>query len=142
MEFFFERTANADRDRTFNVFTNYENYLQLVPDFFPSVRVRSVRNNTAIVEERMVLGGREFLIMAKHVSENPVSHEIFIVGGDVKGSHIRQEFVRLGDDQTKILVNVRLNLGIRLKILCVFGECNLEQGCSDVLDAFVRAAEN
>ena len=59
-----------------------------LPQHFPSVRIRSVRGNVAVVEEHMNLGERELLIMAKHVSEEPVLHDVFVIGGDAKGSHI------------------------------------------------------
>ncbi|MCH9657142.1 polyketide cyclase, partial [archaeon] len=83
--------VGVKRERAFEVFSNYENYQSLVPQHYPSVRVRSVRGDLAVVEEHFNLGTTEMLVMARHVSTKPVLHEIFIIGGDAKGSHIRQE---------------------------------------------------
>ena len=42
--------------------------------------------------------------MAKHVTEPPVTlHDIFIIGGDAKGSHIQQQFIEIPEG-TKIML--------------------------------------
>ena len=94
-KFSLEKTIHANRDVVFQIFSNYENYEKLIPRHFPSIRVRSVRGDVSVVEERLMLGDTELLIMAKHVSKEPVLHEVFVIGGDAKGSQIRQEFIQL-----------------------------------------------
>ena len=140
-QFTFEKIVNANRDVVFEIFSNFENYQQLVPQYFPSTRIRSVRDNVAVVEEHLVLGEKEFLIMAKHVSNSPVIHEVFVIGGDAKGSHIKQEFIEL-ENATKILVDVSLKFKGKLKISAIFGRNNFKDDYSKVLDAFVKIAEN
>ena len=49
-------TVNAKREHVFEIFSNYENYQKLVPQHFPSVRIRSVRGELAVVEEHFNLG--------------------------------------------------------------------------------------
>ncbi len=66
-KFSLEKTVNAKRETVFDILSNYENYQKLIPQHYPSVRVRSVRENISVVEEHMNLGDREFVIMAKHV---------------------------------------------------------------------------
>ena len=66
------RQAYGTRDQTKFGIEFYENYEKLFPQHFPSVRVRSVRNNTSVVEEHIVLGDQELVIMAKHVRDEPV----------------------------------------------------------------------
>ena len=80
-----------------------------MPQHFPSVRVRSVRGNVSVVEEYMNLGDRELLIMAKHVTTEPVLHEVFVIGGDAKGSHIKQQFIKISQG-TRIIVDVDFKL--------------------------------
>ena len=71
---------------SFEIFSNFENYQKLLPQHFPSVRVRSIRNDIAVVEEHMILGDKELVIMAKHVSQKTCYlHEVFVIGGDAKG---------------------------------------------------------
>ena len=123
------------------ILSDYENYQKLLPQYFPSVRVRSVRGNVSVVEEHMNLGSLELLIMAKHVTEAPILHEVFVIGGDAKGSHIRQEFVELSKG-TKIIVDVDLKLKGKMKMSSLFGKNKFEEDYTKILNDFIKIAEN
>jgi len=140
-KFSLEKTINANRDTVFQIFSNYEDYEKLIPQHFPSIRVRSVRGDVSVVEERLVLGDTELLIMAKHVSKEPVLHEVFVIGGDAKGSKIRQEFIQL-ENGTKILVDVDLKFKGKMKISSMFRKNDFKRDYSKILDDFVKLAEN
>ncbi len=121
--------------------SDYENYQKLIPQHFPSVRIRSVIGNTSVVEEHMNFGEYELLILAKHVTKEPVLHEIFVIGGDVKGSYIKQQFIEIPEG-TKIIVDVDLKLKSKLKISNLFGKNNFEEDYLKILDDFAKIAEN
>jgi len=140
-QFSLEKTVNAQRESVFEVFSNFENYQQLVPQHFPSVRIRSVRGDVAVVEEHLNFGELELIIMAKHVSKKPILHEIFVIGGDAKGSHIKQEFIEL-ENKTKILVDVDLKFKGKMKISSMFGKNTFEQDYGKLLDDFAKIVEN
>lgn len=140
-KFSLEKNINANRDVVFQIFSNYDNYEKLIPQHFPSIRVRSVRGDVAVVEERLMLGGAELLIMAKHVSKEPVLHEVFVIGGDAKGSKIRQEFIQL-EKGTKILVDVDLKFKGKMKISSMFRKSDFKSDYGKILDDFVKIAEN
>lgn len=140
-KFSIEKIVNAKREKTFEIFSNYENYQKLLPQHFPSVRIRSVRENVSVVEEHLNLWDREFLIMAKHVTNSPVLHEIFVIGGDVKGSYIKQQFIKLSEG-TKIIVDVNLKLTGKMKIYDILGKNKIGQSYEEILDGFVKIAEN
>jgi len=140
-KFSLEKIINAQRESVFEVFSNFENYQQLIPQHFPSVRIRSVRGNVAVVEEHLNFGELELIIMAKHVSKKPVLHEIFVIGGDAKGSHIRQEFIEL-ENKTKILVDVDLKFKGKMKISSMFRKNMFEQDYGKILDDFAKIVEN
>jgi len=89
----------------------------------------------------MVLGGVEFLIMAKHVNEKPILHDIFVIGGDAKGSHIRQEFVEL-EKGTKVLVDVDLKFKGKMMLSGLFGRHDFKESYGKILDDFAKIAEN
>ena len=129
------------REIVFSLLSDYENYQKLIPQHFPSVRIRSVRGNTSVVEEHMNFGEHELLIMAKHVTKEPVLHEIFVIGGDVKGSYIKQQFLEIPEG-TKIIVDVDLKLKSKLKISNLFGKNNFEENYLKILDDFAKIAEN
>jgi coenzyme Q-binding protein COQ10 len=140
-KFSLEKTINANRKDVFEIFSNFENYQKLIPQHFPSVRIRSVRGNVSVVEEHLLLGHTELVIMAKHVSEEPILHEIFVIGGDAKGSHIKQEFIEL-EHGTKILVDVDLKFKGKQRISSMFGRNNLQNDYAAILDDFIKIVEN
>ncbi len=140
-KFSLEKIVDAKREIVFEILSNYDNYQKLIPQHFPSVRVRSVRGNISVVEEHMILGDLELLIMAKHVTTEPVLHEIFIIGGDAKGSYIKQQFITVSEG-TKIIVDVDLKLKGKMKISKMFGKNKFEHDYSKILDDFVKIAEN
>ena len=100
-----------------------------------------MRGDVSVVEEHLILGDLELLIMAKHVSQKPILHEVIVIGGDAKGSRIRQEFIEL-EKGTKILVDVDLKFKGKMKISAMFGKNNFKHDYDKVLDDFVKLAEN
>ena len=139
-QFSFDKTVDAKREIVFDIFSNFERYQILLPKHFPSIRVRSIRGNVAVVEEHLNLGEREFVIMAKHVKEEPVLHDIFVIGGDAKGSHISQQFLEISD-KTKIIVNVSLKFRSKIKISNIFQKNTLVQDYGKIIDDFIKIAE-
>ena len=138
-KFTLEKIVNAKREIVFDILSNYENYQKLLPRHFPSVRVRSVRGNISVVEEHMNLGDQEFIIMAKHVAEKPTIHEVFVIGGDAKGSYIKQQFLEISK-KTKIIVNVDWKQG-KMRVSRIFGKKNFEKYYADILDDFAKISE-
>ena len=136
-----EMIVDAKRDRVFEIFSNYENYQNRVPQHFPSVRIRSVRGDLAVVEEHLNLGSTELLVMARHVSQKPILHEVFIIGGDAKGSHIRHEFVEL-DGRTKVLFDIDFKFKGKMKISHMFGKNTVLHDYSLIMSDFAKIAEN
>jgi ribosome-associated toxin RatA of RatAB toxin-antitoxin module len=139
--FSLEKIVDAKRDSVYKVLSNYENYQKFLPQYFPSVRVRSVRENISVVEEHMILGDQELIIMAKHVTDEPVLHEIFIIGGDIKGSYIKQQFLELSE-KTQIIVDVDFKLKGKMKVFSLFGKNKFQQAYSNIFDAFTQISEN
>jgi coenzyme Q-binding protein COQ10 len=140
-KFSLEKIAHAKRETVYEILSNYENYQKLIPQHFPSVRVRSVRENISVVEEHMNFGDKELVIMAKHVTEEPVLHEVFVIGGDIKGSRIKQQFIEISEG-TKIIVDVDLKLKGKMKMSSMFGKNRFEENYSKILDDFIKIAEN
>jgi len=140
-KFSLEKIVNAKREIVFDTLSNYENYQKLIPQHFPSVRVRSVRGNISVVEEHLNLGDRELVLMAKHVTEEPVLHEVFVIGGDAKGSYIKQQFIEISQG-TRIMVDVDFKLKGKMKMSSIFGKNKFEEDYAKILDDFVKIAEN
>ena len=125
-KFSLEKIINAKKENVYEIFSNYDNYQKLVPQHFPSVRVRSVRGNISVVEEHMNLGDKELIIMAKHVATPPVLHEVFVIGGDAKGSYIKEQLIEVSEG-TQIIVDVDLKLKGKMKMSNMFGKNKMQK---------------
>ncbi|MFQ5496904.1 MAG: polyketide cyclase [Nitrosopumilus sp.] len=140
-KFTIKKTVNVKREILFNILSGFENYQKLFPQHFPSIRIRSVRNNVAIVEEHLNLDDKELVIMSKHVSQKPILHEIFVIGGDAKGTHIKQQFIE-HPSGTKLIVDVDFKLKGIMKIAGLFGKNKFAQDYEKIIDDFIKIAEN
>jgi coenzyme Q-binding protein COQ10 len=140
-KFSLEKIVNKDRNAVFEIFSNFENYQRIVPQHYPSIRIRSIRGDVSVVEEHLILGDLELVIMAKHVSQKPILHEMYVIGGDAKGSKIKQEFIEL-ENGTKVLIEVDLKFKGKMKISSMFGKNNFKHDYDAILDDFVKITEN
>ncbi len=131
----------AERNKVFDIAANYENFQKTLPEYFTSIRVRSSRDNVAIVEEHVKISGKELVMMTKHVTQYPEIHEVFVIGGDVKGSHIVEKYESV-DDGTKITVDADIKLKGTLKIIGFFGKGKITKGFVKIMDEFAKIAES
>ena len=137
----FEKIVKAERSKVFDITTNYEQFQKTLPKYFPSIRIRSTRGNTAVIEEHIRIAGREFVMMTKHVTKYPEIHEVFVIGGDAKGSHIVERYESIQGD-TKITVDANLKLTGLLKIAALFGKDKIKKSFTKIIDEFAKIAEN
>ena len=105
----FEREINGDLEKSFDIITNFENFQKLFPEFYPSILIKSVRDESSLVAEHLKLHDTEFIIMSKHFTSKPYSHEMRVIGGDIKGSGINEIF-SFDNGKTLVKVNVELNV--------------------------------
>ncbi|NDB32065.1 MAG: polyketide cyclase [Nitrososphaeria archaeon] len=131
------KLLSAERQHVFDVIANYENLQQIMPKYYPSVRVRSVRDNVAIVEEHLNIGGKELVMTTKHISKYPESHDVFVLGGDAKGSHISEVYEKT-DQGTKLTITADIKLGTIAKLSGVIGKSRLESDYNTMIDDFCK----
>jgi hypothetical protein len=139
-KFSLEKIIHAKREDVFKIFSN-ENYPKLVPQYYSSIRIRSVRDNIAVVEEHLLLGDLELLFMSKHVAKPSVLHEVYVIGGKSRGSYIRQEFIEIPEG-TKILVDANLKLTGNIRIPKLLDKSKLSKNYSNLMDDFAKICEN
>ena len=106
----FEREINADIEKSFDIITNFENFQKLFPEFYPSILIKSVRDESSLVAEHLKLHDSEFIIMSKHFFSRPHTHEMRVVGGDIKGSSINEIF---SSDDGKTILKVIVELDVK-----------------------------
>ncbi len=137
----FEKIAKADRKKIFELTTNYENFQKILPQYYPSVRIISVRGNVSVVEEHLRIGGRELVMMVKHVIDESILHEIFIIGGDAKGTHIITRYESISNG-TKMTLEVDWKLKGIMKLSDFFGKNKISDEYSKIIDEFIVIAES
>lgn len=137
----FEKIVNADRNKVFDIAANFEEFQKTLPEYFTSIRVRSSRDNVSVVEEHVKISGKELVMMTKHVTTYPEIHEVFVIGGDAKGSHIVEKYESVGAG-TKITVNADIKLKGMLKIAGFFGKGKITKGFITIMDEFAKIAES
>jgi len=106
----FEKEIDADIEKSFDVITNFENFQKLFPKFYPSILIKSIREESSLVAEHLKLHDQEFIIMAKHFLSRPHSHEMRVIGGDIKGSKINEIF---SFENEKTILNVVAELDVK-----------------------------
>ena len=106
----FEREINADIEKAFDIITNFENFEKLFPEFYPSILIKSVRDESSLVAEHLKLHDTEFIIMSKHFLSRPNTHVMRVVGGDIKGSSINESF---STDNGKTILKVTAELDVK-----------------------------
>ena len=105
----FKREIHADIEKVFDVLSNFENFQKLFPEFYPSILIKSVRDESSLVAEHLKLHDTEFIIMAKHFLTRPNNHEMRVVGGDMKGSMINETLSSNGDT-TNLVIYAELSI--------------------------------
>jgi coenzyme Q-binding protein COQ10 len=135
-----EKIIRAGRQHVFDIVANYENFEKIMPQYFPSIRIRSVREHTAIVEEHLRVGEKELIMMTKHVTKYPEIHEVFVIGGDAKGSHIVETYEKIPEG-TKLRIDADIKLGGLMKIGGFFGKQKIALEFGKIIDEFAKIAE-
>ena len=105
----FEREINADIEKSFDIITNFENFQKLFPEFYPSILIKSVRDESSLVAEHLKLHDSEFIIMSKQFFSRPHTHEMRGGGGGIKGSSINEIF-SFDDGKTTLKVIAELDV--------------------------------
>ena len=137
----FEKIVKAERNKVFEIATDYKQFQKTIPQYFTSINVKSSRGNVTVIEEHLSLAGFELVMMTKHVIKFPEIHEVFVIGGDAKGTHIVEKYEKIPEG-TKITVDIDLKLRGPLKIVAYFGKSKITQGFSRIMDEFAKIAEN
>jgi coenzyme Q-binding protein COQ10 len=137
----FEKFTSVQIEKVFDVATDFESFQNKMGNFFPSIRIISVRPNTTLVEEHINLAGKEMVVMAKHIIEKPTLHETFIVGGDAKGSHITENFQQTSNG-TKITITVDFKSKGKMRLSGMFSKGKFENEFPKIYDKLILIAES
>lgn len=137
----FEKNSTVPIEKIYETLTDFESFQQQLHDFFPSIRVISVRPNTTLAEQHIKLAEKELIVMAKHLTDKPTRHETLIVGGDIKGSRIVEKFQKTPHG-TKISVSINLKTKGALRLPGIFNKNKFENEFLKIYDQLILIAES
>ena len=132
-----ERIIKAKKDKVFSILTDFENLPSNLPQIFKSVKVISREGNSLITEEFVKMTGRDIVQKVKHVIQPTKKHEVFILEGDAKDSHIVESYEETSEG-TKIIVEGDFKLAEKLNLLSFFAKREIEKNINKVMDEFAK----
>ena len=134
----FEKIVKSEIAKVFEIISNFENFEKLLPNFYPSIIIKSIRDESSLVAEHLKLDNKEFVIMAKHFSDPPHKHEMRVVGGDIKGSYIIEKLITI-ESKVKITVEAEINTSKRFGN--ILKNKNYDNALQSLYDEFVSVIE-
>ena len=139
-KFQFTKIVDVQRDKIFQISTDYENFTKVLPAYFKELKIIEKKENTTIIQEKI-----EFLVrtvdgLTEHVVEMPDHHIVRMLDGQAKG-RVFDERYEIDGDKTKITINVDFVLGGSLKILGIFAKGKIKQSMNTVMNEFVNHAK-
>jgi len=132
-----EKIIKAKKDKVFSTMTDFENLPSKLPQIFKSVKIISRDGNSIITEEFVKMAGRDITQKVKHVIQPTEKHEVFILEGDAKGSHIVESYEETSEG-TKITVEGDFKLAGNLNLFGFFAKMKIEKSINEVMDEFAK----
>ena len=130
-----EKIIKAEKDKVFSTMTDFENLPSKLPQIFKSIKIISRDGNSITTEEFVRMAGRDITQKVKHVLLSTDKHEVFILEGDARGSHIVETYEETSEG-TKITVEGDFKLAGKLRLLGFIAKMKIEQNISEIMDEF------
>ena len=140
-KFQFTKIVDVQRDKIFQISTDYENFTKVLPAYFKELKIIEKKENTTIIQEKIEFLGRTVDVLTEHVVEMPDRHIVRMLDGQAKGSVFDERYV-IDGNKTKITINVDFVLGGSLKIIGMFAKGKIKQSMNMVMDEFVNYAKS
>jgi len=86
------------------------------------------------------MAGRDITQKTKHILIPPERHEVFILDGDAKDSHVIETYESISDG-TKVTVDGDFNLAGKLKLVGFLAKGKIEKSIGEVMDALAKIVE-
>ena len=140
-KFSFEKIVNVDRDKFFALSTNYEKFVEILPDYFKDLEIIETNDNVTKIFERLSFLGKTVDVTTEHIVEKPDRHIVRMLDGQAKGTVFDERYEKFGD-KTKVTIQVDFILSGGLKILGMFAKNKIKNSMEQVLDEFANYAKN
>ncbi len=135
------KIIKAERSKVFNTITDFENLPNRLPEFFNSIKIVSKEGNVTIIEESIKMTGRDITQTTKHILTPPEKHEVLVMTGDAKDSHIVETYENVSEG-TKVTVDGDFKLSGKLKLVGFVAKRKIEKNINEVMDALAKIVEH
>ena len=135
------KIIKAERSKVFNIITDFENLPNRLPEFFNSIKIVSKEGNVTIIEESVKVAGRDITQTTKHILTPPEKHEVLVMTGDAKDSHIVETYENVSEG-TKVTVDGDFKLSGKLKLVGFVAKRKIEKNINEVMNALAKIAEH
>lgn len=135
------KIIKAERSKVFNTITDFENLPNRLPEFFNSIKIISKEGNVTIIEESVKVAGRDITQTTKHILTPPEKHEVLVMTGDAKDSHIVETYENVSEG-TKVTVDGDFKLSGKLKLVGFIAKRKIEKNINEVMDALAKIVEH
>ena len=139
--FSFEKIVDVDRDKFFALSTNYEKFVEILPDYFKDLEIIETNDNVTKIFERLSFLGKTVDVTTEHIVEKPDRHIVRMLDGQAKGTVFDERYEKFGD-KTKVTIQVDFVLSGGLKVLGIFAKSKIKNSMEKVLDEFANYAKN
>ena len=140
-KFSFEKIVNVDRDKFFALSTNYEKFVEILPDYFKDLEIIETNDNVTKIFERLSFLGKTVDVTTEHIVEKPDRHIVRMLDGQAKGTVFDERYEKFGD-KTKVTIQVDFILSGGLKVLGIFAKNKIKNSMEKVLDEFANYAQS
>ena len=140
-KFSFTKIVNIDRDKIFNVITDFENLAKIFPKYFKSLKIISKSGNITKLEEELEFLGKKLNVTVDHIVEEPDKHTVIMLDGPGKNTKFEEMFEKMPEG-TKITIDVDLVLNGKFKVMGFFAKKQIKNKMSQALDEFAEVAKN
>lgn len=133
------RNTHVDRKKIFEISTDIENFSNLMPNYFRSLRITKIINSEIFVDEDLSFLGTSLRVQTKHKISKPNIHEINILSGPLTGSSFLECYEEL-DDGTKVEIKVQLKFNGFFKLLYP-AKFFIEKKINKIMNEFIHSCE-
>ena len=133
------RKTKIDRNAIFSISVDIEEFSNLMPKYFKSLKITNKVNSDFFVDEEILFFTKAIKVQTKHVVKNPNIHEIHILSGPLANSSFVETYENtLAGTVVTIIVNLNFN-GI-FKLFYLFKPL-IENRVNKIMDEFISACE-
>lgn len=135
-----KQLSKIHQSEIFRISTDIENFHNILPSYFKSLKILNTFGNTKIVSEKISFYGFLINVKTKHVVHYPYLHIVHMISGPLSGTSF-EEFYHESKSGTMIVIRVTLKFSGLFRIFSFLSPL-VARKMSKIMNDFVLSAEN